>query len=147
MGTFANTASSITVYCLPTKEKKHLFFVIVCSKQMEVCHFRFPFTENNWKLPFSVSSIFCLQNYGNVETWRFGDGHIGDMETWRNGDIDMKTSNGNRKTKLFFLICLQFAHHANRSLSFVCLLMRNEWKLTICQRTKWIWPSMGLSEN
>jgi hypothetical protein len=38
--------------------KQTLFSVSVGSKQTEVCHFRFPFAANKWKLPFSVSFIF-----------------------------------------------------------------------------------------
>jgi hypothetical protein len=41
MFTFAEAAIVDTVYRLPTKENKLSFFVSVCSKQKEVCHFRF----------------------------------------------------------------------------------------------------------
>ncbi len=92
--------SSITVFRLLTKENKLLFFV--CSKQMEVCRFRFPFPTNKQKLPFSISSVFRLQNSGNMETWtwrhrdgdtetwrhRHGDMEHGEMETWRHGDVE-----------------------------------------------------------
>jgi hypothetical protein len=69
--------------------------------QTKVCCFRFPFAANKWKLPFSVNSVFCLLNFGNMETltWRHGDtemetckqGYIdvrhGNMEKWRHGDV------------------------------------------------------------
>jgi hypothetical protein len=42
--------TSITVYHLPIKEKKLPFSG--CRRQMEVCHFCFPFAANKWKLPF-----------------------------------------------------------------------------------------------
>jgi hypothetical protein len=35
-----------TVYRLPTKEDKRPFSVSVCSQQMEVYGFQFPFEEN-----------------------------------------------------------------------------------------------------
>jgi hypothetical protein len=91
MGTFAET--SIVDYHLSfagTKENKLLFSVSVCSKQTEVCHFRFPFAENKQKLPFSVSSAVCgipeTRRHGgrDIEAWRYGNGV---METWRNGDM------------------------------------------------------------
>jgi hypothetical protein len=50
MGTFAETA--IVDYHLSfagTKENELPFSVSVCSKQTEVCHFRFPFAENKQK--------------------------------------------------------------------------------------------------
>ncbi len=90
MGTFAETAIVDYTISLPTKETKYLFSVSVCSKQMEVCHFRFPFAENKWKLPFSVSPIFRLRNSGNMETWTWRHGGM-EMETWKYGDIDMET--------------------------------------------------------
>jgi hypothetical protein len=53
--------SSITVNRSLTIENKLPFSVSVCSKQTEVCRFRFPFAANKRKLPFSVSSVFRLQ--------------------------------------------------------------------------------------
>jgi hypothetical protein len=54
--------NSITVYCLPTKGNKLPFSVFVCSKQTEVCRFRFLFAANKRKLPFSVFPLvpFCV---------------------------------------------------------------------------------------
>jgi hypothetical protein len=75
------------------------------ANQPEVCRFRFPFTEDIRKLPFSVRSVFHLLNSGNVETWTRRHGYMeiwrhddGDMETWRqrnmekwrHGDMDME---------------------------------------------------------
>ncbi len=71
---FAETA--IVDFHLLTKENKHLFSISVCSKQMGFCRFCFLITENKWKSPFPVSSIFRLRNSGIVETW-----------TWRHGDV------------------------------------------------------------
>jgi hypothetical protein len=90
----------------------------------------------------------------DIETWRHGDmenGDMenGDMETWRqgHGDMVMETaqctgdmelkywgiltfyknkSNGKRKPRRFPLFRLQFAHHANGSLSFVRLLIKKQ---------------------
>jgi hypothetical protein len=72
-----------------------------------------------------------------VETWRNRD------MTQKHGDMDMetwKTENRNRSPRWFSLICLPFAHHANWSLLFVCLLTKKETELSICKRTnrtKW----------
>jgi hypothetical protein len=114
MGTFAETA--IVNYCLSLADqgKKCPFSICVCSKQMEVYRFRFPFAEYIWKLPFSVSSIFCLWKHGDIdmETWTLRHGHgdmdmetwtwrhgRGDLETWRHGDRDMETwRHGNMET-------------------------------------------------
>jgi hypothetical protein len=60
MGTFAEKESLITIYHLTIKENKRPFSVSVCSKQTEICRFRFPFTENKRMLPFSMNSVFCL---------------------------------------------------------------------------------------
>ncbi len=86
-----------------------------------------------------------------MRTWKQGQGQgkmDEDMETWtrtwkherghRNGhqntDKDKKIK---RKTEAqMIFICLPFAHHANRSLSFVRLLMKNKRKLSICKPTK-----------
>ncbi len=54
-----------------------------------------------------------------MKTWRHGE-----MEAWRHGD--METSNGKRKLSRFSLICLQFAHRVNGSLSFVWLLKKEQ---------------------
>jgi hypothetical protein len=45
---------SITAYRLPAKENKLLFFVSVCSKQTELCRFRFRLqqTKRKRKSPF-----------------------------------------------------------------------------------------------
>jgi hypothetical protein len=50
---------------------------------------------------------------------------MGDMETWRHrhGDIDMEISYGKRR---FSLIRLTFAHRANGSSSFVCVLTKKQ---------------------
>jgi hypothetical protein len=62
MGTFAETAIVNTVYRLLAGNKLP-FSVSVCSKQMEVSRFCFPFAANKQKLPFSISSIFCIFLY------------------------------------------------------------------------------------
>jgi hypothetical protein len=95
--------SSITVYRSPTKKNKCPFSAFVYSTQTEVYRFRFPFAGNKQKLPFSISSVFCLRSSGNVET-----------------------SNGKREARQFSLIRLTFAPHANGSLSIVRLLMKKE---------------------
>jgi hypothetical protein len=75
--------------------------------------------------------------HGNMETWRHvdmetwghGDGdketwRHWDMDTWRHGDIKRK-----QKPRQLCLICFPFAHHANGSLSFVCLLTKKQTEL------------------
>jgi hypothetical protein len=54
----------------------------LCSKSGSL---PFPFAENKRKLPFSIGSVFCLRNSGNVETWRHGDGGM------ENEEIKQKT--------------------------------------------------------
>jgi hypothetical protein len=64
MGTFAETAIVDLVYRLPTKKNKLPFSISVCSKQTEVCRFRFLYiythickyisTENGKKWQLSV---------------------------------------------------------------------------------------------
>jgi hypothetical protein len=49
-----------------------------------------------------------------------------DMETWQ-------TKNGKRKPRRFSLIPLQFAHRANRSLSFVRLLTKKPTEVSRLQ--------------
>jgi hypothetical protein len=61
---------TIVNYCLSfaDQRKQTSIFRFVCSKQTEVCLFRFPFTANKRKLPFSISSVFRLQNPRYMET-------------------------------------------------------------------------------
>jgi hypothetical protein len=92
IGTFAEIA--VFNYHLPfaTKENKDTFSVSDCTKQKMVCLFSFPFAENN--------AVFCLQNFGNMETWRHEDmetWRYGDMETWRHGDMEI-WRHGNMET-------------------------------------------------
>jgi hypothetical protein len=54
MGTFVKTA--IVNYRLSFAAFP--FSVSVCSKQTEVCRFRFPFAANKRKSPVSVSYVF-----------------------------------------------------------------------------------------
>jgi hypothetical protein len=77
MGTFTETA--IVDYLLPLADEEKQFFSICLqqtngrlpffvSKQTEVS--RFPFAANKSKSLLSISSIFRLQHYGNMETMR-----------------------------------------------------------------------------
>jgi hypothetical protein len=78
----------IIVDRLQAKKNKRPFSVFVCSKQMEVCHIRFPVAENKLKLPFSVPfSVVAFRKSGDMGTWSHGD-----MESWRwrHGDGDME---------------------------------------------------------
>jgi hypothetical protein len=54
---------SITVHRLLTEKNKLMFSVSVCSKQMEVCRFCFPFAENKRELLFYVSSVLHIFTY------------------------------------------------------------------------------------
>jgi hypothetical protein len=66
MGMFAETAIvdyrslfGDNVFCLQqTNEVPPLFSV--CSKQTEICCFCFPSAAKKQKLPFSVSTVFCI---------------------------------------------------------------------------------------
>jgi hypothetical protein len=64
MITFAETA--IVYYRLSFADQGKQ--ISVCSKQTGVYRFRFLFATNKRRLSFSVSSIFRLQNPGNMET-------------------------------------------------------------------------------
>ncbi len=55
--------TSITIYRLPNKENKLSLSIFVCSKQIEVCRFGFPFAANKLKVLFSISSLFCIYIY------------------------------------------------------------------------------------
>ncbi len=51
---------------------------------------------------------------------------------------------------LVFLVCLPFAHRANGSLLFFCLLIKNKKNLSVSKRTKWTkrtCPSMHLCQH
>ncbi len=82
----------------------------------------------------------------DIETWHENM----DTETWRygHGDMDMvhtvelkyrgiltflttknQTENGKREPRQFSLIRLPFAHRANGSLSFVCLLTKKQMEV------------------
>jgi hypothetical protein len=98
--------SSITVYCLPTKENKRPFSVSVCSKQTKVFFFRLQKTNGSCHF-----QLVPLRNYQNV-----------DVETWTRRQ---QTENGKRKPK-FFLTPIVFAHRANGNLSFVRLLTEKQ---------------------
>ncbi len=55
---------SITFYRLPTKENKLSFSHFLFAENIRKwCHFCFPFAANNWKLPFSVHSVFRIYIY------------------------------------------------------------------------------------
>jgi hypothetical protein len=68
MGTFAETSSSIFVYCLPTKENKLPFSVSVFRKQMEICHLLFLFAASKTDV-----AVFRLFRSPFVEFRKHGD--------------------------------------------------------------------------
>jgi hypothetical protein len=94
MGTFAEKVI-VNLLSLPTEKNKLPFSIYVCSKQMKVCRFRFPFEANQRKLPFSVNSVFRC---GIPETWRNRHRLYGETETWRHGDGDMEMETWNMET-------------------------------------------------
>ncbi len=146
-------SSIIVVYRLPTKENKlpFLFYVSVlcfCLKQTSGS-FPFPFFVCSKWTEVAIFSFFLFLfeeflKHGDKETKRHGDGGMehgdidtrhGNMEKWSHRDMDMETwtwilknqtEYGKRKPRLFSLIHLPFAHRANGSLSFVCLLTKNQ---------------------
>jgi predicted acetyltransferase len=75
MGTFAETA--IIDYHLSFADQGKQTSVLNFSFQQLYRRLSFPFAANKWKLPFFVSSVFHLQNSGNMET-----------STWRHGGIE-----------------------------------------------------------
>ncbi len=124
---------------LLTSENKLPFFVFVCSKQKEVCHFHFPCAAKKLKLQFSVSSLFFMYIYiygkRNYSTHTY-------IYIYMYICCCLKRK---RKTEaqVIFLIHLPFAYHEKESLLFVrCLAKKQKeviiykWKLSICKRTK-----------
>ncbi len=58
----------------------------------------------------------------NMDTWRYEHGGM-DMKAW---SLKKQRENRRCKPKQFSLIRLAFAHHANGSLLFVCLLTKKQ---------------------
>ncbi len=93
-GRFAEIASSITVYHLPTKKNKLPFSVSFCNKQRKfsVSFLRLQQTNDSFRFP-SVPFYVC----GILEKWRHGHGDMETWqhrhETWKHGDIDMRHRN------------------------------------------------------
>jgi hypothetical protein len=99
MGMFAETVIVDCRLSFANQGKK----TSVCSKQMEVCRFRFLFAENKGKLIISAISILRLRKHGDME-----------MDTWKHGDIDTETwKHGNMETR-------RHQTENGRSSSFVC---------------------------
>ncbi len=94
--------------------------------------YRLPTKEN--KL---LSSVFHIYLYLEIEIYIYIYIYIYAAVS----NVKWKT-----KAQMIFLICLPFAHHAYGGLSFVCLLRRNIWQLSVCKWIKWTkqtCPSMG----
>ncbi len=51
------------------------FYVSICRKQMEVCQFQFLFALNKHKLPFSISSVYCIYTY--IWIWKWNTIYMG----------------------------------------------------------------------
>jgi hypothetical protein len=79
---------AIVDYRLSTKENKRPSSIFRLQQTNRVCCFHFPFTENKWKLPFSVCGLPEMWGHGlgNMETWRHGD-----MKKWRWSHRNMET--------------------------------------------------------
>jgi hypothetical protein len=124
--------SSIAVYRLPTKKNKLLFSVSVCSKQIEVYCFRFPFAANKRKLPFSLSFVFRIGIY---------------MLPFKlTVYIYAAVSNGKRKPNRFSLVRLSLLIVQTELSNLSVCCRRTKRKLSICKRicpsihnTKHIW--------
>jgi hypothetical protein len=122
MGTFAETA--IVDYRLSFADQGKQTSVSVCSKQTEVCRFRFPFVENKRKLPFSVSSDFRLRKYGDMETWSWSHRN---MDKWGHGDmVDIETSNGKWKTEALVIFLFPLTVCSSCKRKFVHLLTKKK---------------------
>jgi hypothetical protein len=82
MGTFVETESSLTVYCLQPKSNKlpFSFSFAVYKRKFAVPVFHSEKTNGNCRFPSVSFSV-----YVNVETWRWRHGK---MEKWRNGDLE-----------------------------------------------------------
>ncbi len=130
MCTFAGTAIINLPFLFAGQGKNFRFPLLFAANKQKFAVSAFRLQKLNRSCHFSVSSVFRLRNFRNVETWTWWHG---DMETWRwrHGDVDMETwtwrhghgdigtSNGKRKPRRFSLICVPFAQWVNGSLSFV----------------------------
>ncbi len=97
-GRLAGTTIIVIFYLVLTKENKLPFSNSVCSKQTEVCHFRFPFAVNKGKLPFPLVRFPIAVGVSmEVDFWNFRENHNffgisfyyrGISETWRHGVME-----------------------------------------------------------
>ncbi len=119
--------TSITVYCLPTKETKLQFSVSVCSKQTEV--FLFHLQQTNESFPFSFS-VCCKQTEFAVCLLQMESKlyiHIYMYMLSFYEKIDRKIRRpGNFLLSVYHLLILQ---------TVICRL-RNKRKLPVSKRTK-----------
>jgi hypothetical protein len=60
MGTFAETAIVDYRSSFANEGKQTSVFYFRLQQQTEVCQCCLPLGANKWKLPFSVSSVFCI---------------------------------------------------------------------------------------
>jgi hypothetical protein len=68
MGMFAETAIVDYHLSFADQGKQTSVFCFLLQQTDGSLHFCFPFAENKSKLPFSVSSVFYWQYYGNIES-------------------------------------------------------------------------------
>ncbi len=146
---FAETATVNYRLSFADKGQQTSVFLFHLQQSIGSLPFPFSFTANKQKLPFSISSIFRLRYSGNMETWKHGDIDMrhGNMKKWRHvhNNIDLKNSIFKGKPRQFSLICLPFAHCANRSLLFVFLLTKKQTKVIRLQtRTNRMCPYMHI---
>ncbi len=113
----------------PPKTSKLPFFVSICSKQKEVCCFRFLFKANNQKLIFYVSSVFPLYIYKYMQKKKYI--YIIFIHIYKYTYIytELQSENGKRKPRRFSLISLPLVYRTNGSVSFVQFLKKTLTKV------------------
>ncbi len=91
-----NSNRRLPFICLQTKENKLPLSDSLCSKQMEVCCFRLPFSANKQKLLMCVSSVFRLHTYLHICIYVYVYVYI-----W--GHFKRKTENGSPRDFPYFI--------------------------------------------
>ncbi len=145
MGTLAETAIIYYRWSFANQGKKPQFSVSVCSKQTEVCRFRFPFAaKSKWEFLFSASSVFRMCVYwglGSVcvcvyNIFKFIFMYMYSILPFRtkNG----KRSLGNFPQSVYRLLIVQL------ELCLLSICWWNKRKLPVCKQTKRTCPSMLL---
>ncbi len=127
---------SITVYWLSTKKQTSVFHFCLQETNGSL-PFLFSICSRQQNLPFSVSFDICLSTVCMCMCGYLCVG-VGGWVCVCVCCVFMCVCENGRQKRRFSLIHLPFAHCANGSLSFVRLLTKKQWKLSVCKGTKWL---------